>query len=92
MSGTSSADVVNEVVDTGDVVLGKPALADRCCDLERRNGDEKRRRLFCSGGLSVTAFAVGVGVGVVTGSSSREASRECAESYITYQSALRPWV
>jgi hypothetical protein len=78
------------VVDTSDVVLGKPALADRGRDLERRNGEEKRRRLFCSTGLSVTALAVVVGA--VTDSSSREASRECAESYITFQSALGLWV
>lgn len=90
ISGTSSAGVVNELVDTSDGALGKPALADLCRDLERRNGDEKRRRLFCATGLSVTALAVVAGV--VTGSSSREASRECAESYITYQSALRLWV
>lgn len=86
----SSAGAVNEVLDTSEVVLGKPALADRGRDLERRNGDEKRRRLFDSTRLSVIAFSIVVGVD--TDSSSREASRECAESYITYQSALGPWV
>lgn len=86
----SSAGAVGEVADTSDAVLGKFALADRGRDLERRNGEEKRRRLFCSTGLSATAYSVVVGV--VTVSSSRGASRECAESYITKQSAPGLWV
>jgi hypothetical protein len=34
------------MVDTREVVLGKVALTDLGRDRERRNGDEKRRRLF----------------------------------------------
>lgn len=84
MSGTSVEAAVNEVLDGSEIVLERPALADLGRDLERRNGDEKRRRLFGSGLLSVVqergtrvAFAVDID------SSSRGASLECAESYIT---------
>lgn len=68
----SYAGASNELVATNEDVLGKPALADRGRDLERRNGEEKRRRLFCATGLSANGFSVAVGIDA--DSSSREAS------------------
>jgi hypothetical protein len=85
--------VANEVVETSDTVLKKGTLAALGRDLERRNGDEKRRCLLDSSGLSVVRDLLMVAAGVIVAavdSSSLEASRECAESYITHQSALRP--
>ena len=93
ISGTSVGVAVHDVVDTREVVLGKVALTDLGRDRERRNGDEKRRRLFDPSRLPVVvkgwASSFSVVVGVDIDSSSLEASRECAESYIKHQSALR---
>lgn len=75
------------MLDTSEVVLGGAALTDLGRDLERRNGEEKRRRLFGSSALSVAVrgytVVVSFVVGVDSDSSSLEASRECARSYIT---------
>ncbi len=84
MSGTSVGVAVKDVVDCRDVVLGKATLADLGRDLERRNGDEKRCRLFGSSGLSAVVQERVMGVasagGIDTNSSSLEASRGCVES------------
>lgn len=92
MSGTSVDGVANDVLEWNEVVLDSAALADRGRDPARRNGDEKRRRLFGSV-LSTVVQERGTGVAFTidadTDSSSRGASRECAESYITYRSAPR---
>lgn len=46
MSGTSVGVAFNDVVDTREVELGKVTLTDLGRERERRNGEEKRRRLF----------------------------------------------
>jgi len=79
MSGTSVGIAVNDVLDCSEVVLEKAALTDLGRDLDRRNGDEKRRRLFGSTLLAVVQErGTGVAFAVDT-----NASSECAESYIT---------
>lgn len=92
ISGTSVGTADKDVVETSDVVLVNAALADLARDLERRKGDEKRRRILNPSELSAVVGVVvfSVVVGVDSDSSSLEASRECAESCITHQSALRP--
>lgn len=78
MFGTSVGAVVNDMVETSAAELGKSSLADLGRDLERRKGDEKRRRLFASLGMSTVAeeriVVFSVVVGVKIDSSSLEAS------------------
>jgi hypothetical protein len=80
------------MLEPKEVLLDKAvALTDLGRDLERRKGDEKRRRLFGSSDSSAVVqgrVLVASTVGVDTDSSSLEASRECVGSYITKQSAL----
>ena len=84
---------VNDMLEPKEVLLDKAvALTDLGRDLERRKGDEKRRRLFGSSASSAVVrgrvLVVASTAVVDADSSSLEASRECVGSYITKPSAL----